>query len=226
MLAPGMLVNTFYFSASDLCGISIFNRHLQQALLRIGVSVLETNLRTSTGGIRTPIEILHYVPSTYGSPGASDALVQLLVRLRHSQELFVILYGLHSHGDYRFRDDTLCPQGEQHIRLMLQIAESIIALSDSAARACCTWQTRFEGQARLFRLDHPGLFTPTVTIATTGAPYALLGGISRSKKVHATGSILTLVDLCRRQGVKVWEHWTNVHPSARTPRAWKQPLVL
>lgn len=217
-----MLVNTFYSSASDLCGITIFNRHLREALSRVGLGVLETNLLTATRVIRTPIEILHYVPSCFASSEASDALVQFLVSVTKSQKLFIILHGLHSYGEDRFRDDTICPQGEQHIRLMLQTAESITALSHSAARACGAWQTKFRGNARLLRLDHPGLFARNVTISPTRDSYAFVGGISRSKKVHAHSSLLGLLDLCRRQGVRVWEHWTNVPPLPRCHTAWKR----
>jgi hypothetical protein len=97
-----MIVNTFYYSNSDTCGISIFNGHLRRALSRIGVNVLDTNLRTAERIVRTPIGILHYVPGSYSSRKASNALIELLAALHDSQRLFVILHGLHSYGESRF----------------------------------------------------------------------------------------------------------------------------
>jgi len=78
------------------------------------------------------------------------------------------------------------------------------------------------GRARIVRLDHPGLFVPTTRLTAPRDSYALIGGISRSKKSHADGSIPTLLDLCRRQDVRVWEHWTNLPPSTLVPKAWRQ----
>jgi hypothetical protein len=221
-----MLVSSFYYSTSDACGIAIFNRHLRETLSRHGVTMLETNLRTACSVIRTPVEILHYVPSSFSSPEASDALVRLLLSRRQSHRLIVILHGLYSYAEHRFRNDTLCPNGEQHIRLMLQTAESITALSDSAAKACCTWRTRFGGRAQLSRLDHPGLFCPPSDTGATSGTYALLGGISRLKKFHNAAPILTLMDGCWRQRLRVWVHWTNVPRSAQTPLAWKRTSGL
>ncbi len=217
-----MLVNSFYSSASDPCGISIFSRHLCQALSHLGMDLLKTNLIDATDITLTPTWILHYVPSGFASPEASRALIKLLISRRDSHKIFVILHGLHSFGENRLLDDALCPEQERHICLMLHLAESITALSDSAAKACRTWQTRFGGRAKLLRLDHPGLFAPTERISATRGSYALVGGISRSKKNRSAGSIVTLLDQCGRQGVKVWEHWTNVPPSEPTTCTWKR----
>ena len=221
-----MFVNSFYSSTSDSCGISIFNRHLRDALSHRGFRILDTNLRIATGVISTSVGILHYVPGGFTSPEAANALIQLLVSRQRSQKLFVILHGLYSYEEHCLLDDVRCRKQEQHIRLMLQTADSISALSDSAAKACRTWQIRFGGRARLLRLDHPGLFAPTPRVTTTRGSYALVGGISKSKKIHTTGSILTLLDLCRRQGLRVWEHWTNLPTSAWTPQAWKRTFGL
>jgi hypothetical protein len=105
---------------------------------------------------------------------------------------------------------------------MLQAAESICALSSSAARACRTWQSQLGGDSRLHTLNHPGLFQPTLTTSWIDAGYALLAGISRTKKINSSGPIITLLDRCRHQGVRVLEHWTNVRFSAPTDRSWKQ----
>jgi len=216
-----MLVNSFYSSTSISCGISIFSHHLSQTLSHHGFNLLETNLNTAMDLPLNPTWILHYVPSGFASPEASRELIQLLGSRRDSHKIFVILHGLHRYGEDRFMDDTLCPDQERHIYLMLHRAESITALSESTARACNAWQTRLGGRARLLKLDHPGLFAPPERI-TTGVSYAFIGGISRSKKNRLAGSIVDLLDRCGRQGVKVWEHWTNVPPSDATQFTWKR----
>ncbi len=220
------LVTNFYSSVSDSCGISIFSRHLCQALSRLGLNLLETNLNTSMDATLTETSILHYVPAAFASSEASRALIQLLGCRRESHKIFVILHGLHSYGEDRFLEDTLCPEQERHIRLMLHSAESITALSGSAARACRTWQIRFGGRAKLLRLDHPGLFAPTESITMSGGSYAFVGGISRSKKKQTASSIGSLLTKCEHQGVRVWEHWTNVTPSGPTPCAWRRTFGL
>jgi hypothetical protein len=217
-----MLVNSYHFSALDPCGVAIFSQHLCEALSQFGHEVLAINLRTATGLARTPVEILHYVPSSFAGPEASRALITLLNSRRESHKLFVILHGLHSYGEDRLLDDTPCPNQAEHIRLMLLTAESLTALSESVARACHTWHAKFGGRARILRLDHPGLFALTTRLTATRGSYAFIGGISRSKKRHTAGSISTLLDLCWRQGVRVWEHWTNLPASAPVPRAWRQ----
>src|ERR1019366_3557831 len=220
-----MIVNTFYYSNSDTCGISIFNGHLRRALSRIGVNVLDTNLRTAERIVRTPIGILHYVPGSYSSRKASNALIELLAALHDSQRLFVILHGLHSYGESRFPDGKTYPQREEHVRLVLQRAEAIIALSGSVARAYHTWRVRLGGPAMPIRLEHPGLFEPIVNRAADSG-YALVGGISRTKKVYAAPGTSALFDACRRQDIRVWEHWSNVLPGANLQRSWRQTFGL
>ena len=174
-----MLVNSFHFSAFDPCGIAIFSQHLGEVLSRLGHAVLVTNLRTATRVTHTPVEILHYVPSSFASTEASRALMTFLNSRQASHKLFVILHGLHSCGEDRLLDDTPCPYQADHIRLMLQTAESLTALSESVARACHTWHLAFGGRAKTLRLDHPGLFVPTAKLTTTHGSYAFVGGISR-----------------------------------------------
>ena len=217
-----MLVNNLHFSVFDSCGISIFSRHLREALSRLGHETFVTNLRTATSVTRAPVWILHYVPSSFAVPGASRALITLLKSLEEPNKLFVILHGLHSYREDRLLDDTPCPQQAEHIRLMLETAESLTALSESAATACRSWHAIFGGRARILRVDHPGLFVPSTRLTTTHGSYALLAGISRSKKSHTGGSIRTLLDLCRRNHIRVWEHWTNLTQSEPVPQAWRQ----
>lgn len=217
-----MLVNNFYSSATDSCGISIFSRHLHQALAPLGLDLLETNLATATGVGPTPISVLQYVPSGFATPETSRALLQLLASRQKADRMFVILHGLHRYGEDRLLDDTPCPDQEQHIRAMLQTAESIIALSQTAEATCTAWQTSFGGKANLLRIDHPGLYELPADGAVSDKSYALLAGISRSKKNHAADPIVALLDACRRDGVRVWEHWANVPPSTQTVPAWRQ----
>lgn len=216
-----MLVNTFYYSYSDVCGISIFNGHLGKALSRIGISVLNTNLRTTEGSFLAPIGILNYVPGSFASAEAARALIKLLASFRDPQQLFVILHGLHSYGESRFPDGNIYPQHEQHVRLVLERSEGIIALSGSTARAYDTWRVRFGGPGTLIRLDHPGLFKP-IGIRSENSDYALIGGISRTKKVYAAPGISELLDACRCQDIRVWEHWSNVSSTASLQRSWRQ----
>jgi hypothetical protein len=176
-------VNSLHFSSAGPCGISIFSRHLRGALTPLGVNLLETNLRTTKGPVRAVPSLFHYVPSSFASPQASRTLIEFLVSSKDDDKILIILHGLHSLGESRFLNDTICSDQESHIRLMLQRAELVIALSDSVADACCTWQSRFGGKARLVRLNHPGLYVPTGNTGT-GSSYAFLGGISRSKKDH------------------------------------------
>jgi hypothetical protein len=217
-----MLVNSFHFSAFNPCGISIFSRHLCEELSRLGHDVLDTNLHTATSFTPTPVEILHYAPSSFESPEASHALITFLNSREESQKLFVILHGLYNYEEDRLLNDALCPNQAEHIRLMLQTADSLTALSESVARACNIWRAMFRGRARILKLDHPGLFIPTARPATTHGSYAFIGGISRPKKNHAGGTIPALLDLCQHRGIRVWEHWTNLQPSSPVPKAWKQ----
>ena len=219
-----MLVNSFYSSVSDPCGISIFNRHLRQALSPLGLDLLETNLTTATGVSPAPLSVLHYVPSGFATPETSRALLQLLASREKADKVFVILHGLHRYGEDRLLDDTPCPGQEQHIHAILQTAQSIIALSQSAEATCNTWQKRLGGRASLLRIDHPGLFEMPARGAVSHGSYALLGGISRSKKNHAADPIVALLDACSREGVRVWEHWTNVPPAAPTAPAWRRTV--
>lgn len=221
-----MLVNSLFSSTSDLCGISIFSRHLCEALSRLGLKTLETNLHNAADAVRTPVWLLHYVPSGFASPKLSQALSHLLISRRDSYKLVVLLHGIHRPGETRLLDDTICPDQDHHINLMLHSADAITALSDAAARACRQWRTRFGGQAKLLKLDHPGLFEPVEGANTTRATYALLGGISRSKKKHSADSIALLIDQCEREGVRIWEHWTNIPSSESTPSVWRRTSGL
>ena len=221
-----MLVNNFYSSASDPCGISIFSRHLRQALSPFGLDLLETNLAIATGASATPISVLQYVPSGFATPETSRALLQLLASRKEADRLFVILHGLHKYGEDRWLDDTACPDQELHINAILQTAESIIALSKSAEVTCNAWQEILGGRASLLRIDHPGLFELPAEAAASHGFYALLGGISRSKKTHTADPIAALLDACRREGVRVWEHWANVQPLAKTAPAWRRTFGL
>lgn len=108
---------------------------------------------------------------------------------------------------------------------MLHRAESIIALSGASAKAWRTWQARFGGKARLVRLDHPGLYAPTLGAGRRGS-YALVGGISRSKKDHAIGIIGELIDLCESRGIRIWQHWTNVARTHSLRASWKHTSGL
>lgn len=220
-----MWVNSFYSSTTGPCGISIFSRHLRGALMPLGVKLLETNFRTSMSVVRTLASLVHYVPSSFASSQASEALTQFLLSANDDEKILIILHGLHSYGENRFQSDTICPDQGRHIRLMLYTADSIIALSDAAAKACRTWQARFGGKARLIRLDHPGLYAP-MRSAGTGGSYALLGGISRSKKDHTTGRMGELIDLCQNRGIKVWQHWTSVERPQSLRRSWRQTSGL
>ena len=78
----------------DPCGISIFSQHLRKALTRLGNKVLVTNLYTAKRSTRAPIEILHYVPSSFASPEASQALIDFFKSRREPRKLIVILHGL------------------------------------------------------------------------------------------------------------------------------------
>jgi len=216
-----MPVNSFYSSPPGPCGISIFNRHLRQALLSFGISLFEMNLRKTWGVVRAQTSVIHYVPSAFADPEASRALMQLLASRQDHQRIFVILHGLHRHGEDRFQNDTICPDQERHIQLMFNAAEAIIALSASAVGSCRSWQTRLRGRARLLRLDHPGLFAPTENIEIRGS-YALVGGISRSKKDHKAAEIAALVNLCENRGIRVWQHWTNVSQSHSITPGWRR----
>ena len=105
---------------------------------------------------------------------------------------------------------------------MLHAAESLIALSESVVTACHAWYMRFGGKGKIVRIDHPGLFVSSSKLKTEYLRYALVCGISRPKKSRATGSIPTLLDLCHREGVRVWEHWANLKSSEPVPPAWRQ----
>ena len=216
-----MWVNSFYSSASGPCGIAIFSRHLRRALLPLGVNLFETNLRTSTSVVRTLTSLVHYVPSGFASPEASRALMKILISSKDNEKIFIILHGLHQPAEDRFQNDTICPDQERHICSMLQRAEAIIVLSDAAAKACRSWQAQFGGKARLVRLDHPGLFTPPRSAATIGS-YALVGGISRSKKDHTTDKIGELIGLCENCGIRIWQHWANVQQPQSLRRSWRR----
>ncbi len=220
-----MWVNSFYSSESGPCGISIFSHHLRRELLPLGINLFETNLRMPTSVVRTPSSLVHYVPSGFASAEASRALMQILISSKDHEKIFIILHGLHSRGEDRFQDDTICPDQERHICLMLHKADSIIVLSDAAAKACRTWQAQFGGKARIVRLDHPGLFTPMGS-EVTGSSYALVGGISRSKKDHTTGKIGELIGLCENRGIRIWQHWTNVQQPHSLRRSWRQTSGL
>ncbi len=202
VLAKTMWANNLYHSADGPCGISIFSRHLRRALVPFGVNLFETNLRTSTDFIPGLASIVHYVPSAFATTKASRALTQALLSSNDDEKILIILHGLHGYDESRFQCDTICPDQERHIGLMLHRADSIFALSDAVANACQTWQDRLGGKARLIRLNHPGLFTP-VHSTNTGGSYALIGGISRSKKDHTTARIQTLIDLCENHGIRV-----------------------
>jgi hypothetical protein len=216
-----MWVNSLYSSAAGPCGISIFSGHLRSTLRPLGVNLFETNLRTFTNVVPGLASLVHYVPSGFASAQASRALMQFLVSSKDDEKILIILHGLHAPDESRFQHDTMCRDQERHIQLMLHRAESIIALSDTAAKACRTWKTRFGGKARLVRLDHPGLYSPMQN-AGTSASYALLGGISRSKKDHMIGKIAELIDLCQNRGIRVWQHWTNVDLPESLRRSWRQ----
>lgn len=216
-----MWVSSLYSSGAGPCGISIFSRHLRSALMPLGINLFEMNLRTSTSVAPTPASLVHYVPSSFASARASGALTQFLFSSKDDEKILIILHGLHSDGESCFQSDTICPDQERHIWLMLHRAESIIALSEAAAKACRTWQARFGGKARLVRLDHPGLYAP-IRRADTRGSYALLGGISRSKKDHTTGKIGELIDLCQNRGIRIWQHWTNVERPQSLRRSWRQ----
>jgi hypothetical protein len=220
-----MWVNSFHSSISAKCGISIFSRHLCRALLPLGIKVRETNLRTFTGVARTRASLIHYVPSGFVNAEASRALAHVLLSSKDDEKILIILHGLHGHGEDRFQNDTVCPGQERHIWLMLHRAECIVALSEVAANACRTWQTRFGGKALLVRLDHPGLFA-TMRRAGTAGSYALVGGISRSKKDHRTGEIGELIELCENRGIRIWQHWTNVERPQSLRQSWRQTSGL
>ena len=176
--------------------------------------------------MRTPIEILHYVPSSFASSEASRALITLLNTRQSTHKLIVVLHGLHSCGENRLLNDTPCPNQAETHKLILQSADSVIALSGSSAKVCNTWRSIYQGKARILRIDHPGLFAQAESVSKTHSSYAFIGGISRSKKIHTNYSISMLLEMCREQGVRVWEHWSNIRPPLRISQAWKQTSGL
>lgn len=220
-----MHVNVFYSSLSSSCGISIFNRHLCKALLSYNINVLETNLRHSWLTNRSSISLLHYLPSGFISGEASNALDVLLESFNCDEKLCVILHGVHARGETRFQQDGVSPWQARHIRSILQRANCIVALSESVAEACSTWQAMFGYRGRFVRLDHPGLFAP-LPHRVLGHEYALLGGISRPKKDYASSRIRSLVDQCEDVGIRVWQHWTNALNPVLRPTSWRHSAGL
>jgi len=216
-----VLVNGFHSSSPGPCGIAIFDRHLRAALLPYDVELRETNLLAAMKLVRTQTSLVHYVPSAYANTKSSRALMSLMSSKERDERIVVVLHGLHSRGEDRFRSDTICQDQERHISLFLAKADTIVALSGSVAKALRSWQDWLGGRPRLLRLDHPGLFE-MARLNENRAFYAFLGGISRSKKNHSTDEIGDLVGLCGRRGIEVWQHWTNVHESQVQTRAWSQ----
>jgi hypothetical protein len=217
-----MLINNFHFSALSPCGIAIFSQHLRQALARLGNDVLVTNLISDAHFTHTPLEILHYAPSSFASAEGSQALIDFLKPQSERRKLIVILHGLYSLGENRFLDDARCPDQADHIRLMFNTAEIVVPLSESVAASARIWCRRLGSSTRIIRMDHPGLFVSSVKIESEYPSYALVCGIARPKKNPEVGLIPDLLELCQREGIHVWQHWTNLKPPEPVPPAWMQ----
>jgi hypothetical protein len=220
-----MLINGFYASVSDCCGISIFSHHLRRALLPFGINLRETNFRNADATVYSPISLLHYVPSSFINAEASRDLIQILAASKSDENICVILHGVHGREEARFQRDGICPDQEIHLRLLLQKAKIIFALSEAVAEACRTWQTQFGSSARIIRLDHPGLFAATCS-REMGHSYAFVGGISRPKKDHRSARIQELIDQCETLGVRIWQHWTNIQRPRPPLTSWMQTSGL
>ena len=220
-----MFVNAFYSSRSTSCGISIFSRHLTQALSPYGINVIETNIRQRRPTAPSPISLLHYLPSGFITSDELNALDLLLNSFNSDEKLCVILHGAHAHGETRFQQDGISPGAERHIRFLLRRANLIVGLSESVTEAWRTWRGKSGYQGKFLRINHPGLFKPLSHQARHGA-YAFLGGISRPKKDYASGRIRTLVKKCEDLGIGIWQHWSNVSYPNVCPTSWRHSFGL
>src|ERR1700691_5517315 len=153
-----MWINSFYSSLSPVCGSHIFNAHLGEALSHFGISALPFNIRTSPRSVRSHFSLVHYVPSGFIDERSSRTFIRLLNETHQETNLCVIVHGIHSPGETRFRKDGISQYQEHHVRMMCQTASSVIALSHSAANIWRTWQARFGREVRVIELPHPGLF--------------------------------------------------------------------
>lgn len=216
-----MWINTFYSSLSPVCGTYIFNKHLGEALSHVGIFTLPHNIRTSHQSVPPLFSVVHYVPSGFVGERTSRAFSRLLNEIPQGINLCIIVHGVHSFGETRFRKDGVSQNQEHHVRIMCHSARSIIALSHSAANNWRTWQARFGGEVSVVEIPHPGLFrVPEITAHHNS--YALVGGISRPKKDHASESMDRLMRLCERKGIKIWQHWTNMTETSGAPLSWRR----
>ena len=217
-------IDEYYSSLTPSCGIEIFSRHLHTALAKFGIGFRETNLMTGISPARTAILLLHYTPSGFTCVDASNALIAFLVSIGSNQRLCVILHGVYARGETRFRDDGVSRAQERHIQLIIEKADTIVALSDSVARALHTW----EGDSvcrRLVHLSHPGLFALEKRPSESNS-YSFIGGVSRPKKNHASYRIRNLIDQCEHRGIRIWEHWTNASQLPLGLKSWRHTFGL
>jgi hypothetical protein len=221
-----MVVNTVFSSVSPHCGIAVFNQHLRDSLLPLRVTTLDTNLQHGSHAVAAEATILHYVPSAFSSPHASSRLIELLTSQGPFRRFIVILHGLYRPNERRLMEDSPCPDQELHLRLILQTADVLIALSHSVANVCRAWQSDYSGRARLDIIPHPGLFASPSLAAPSFPPFAFVGGVSRTKKRYDDEALTYIVDRCSEGGALLWAHWTNLPAYAARLPAWRQTTGL
>lgn len=221
-----MHVRNFYSSEADPCGISIFSGHLTRSLQQYNVDLVNVNIRSDPAVEMGNLSIVHYVPSGYSTRDTSDRLMRLIASHHYPCRLIVVLHGMYAPGESRFLDDTTCPDQAVHSLGLLKHAESVIALSSSVASVCRAWNNELGLSTRIVQSNHPGLFIAPHTGSAESFPYALLAGVSRSKKSHSAEAVSALTSLLASNDIRVWEHWTNVEANALEPRSWRQTSGL
>lgn len=206
------MINGIYSSQDQNCGISIFNKHLSESLLKTGVVTKNVNIRNSSYEIDLQNDsILHYVPSAYSTNDLSVRLIELVDKIEGS--ITVIFHGVYKEFENRFEKDTPCNFQTKQLYQILMKSKNIIALSKSTKSIVESWLWRFNIINKdVFLLDHPGLFVEN-KIDIVNEPYAFLGGVIRPKKTPNNKSTIKLLKELAQTKIPVWLHGTNLSKS-------------
>lgn len=203
-----MKIYGIHSSTSENCGVSIFNEHLKQSLQARDIHLESINIFSNLPLLNNRrIVILHYMPTAYCNEQSSRNLIHFL-KYQDVKNLVVIFHKVYLEDEKKYLKDTICPLQEEHLKLIFKKSRYLIALSKSVEANLKTWLVRFDTNAVIKTLDHPGLFIPASS-NKFDFPYAFFGGIFRSTKNCYNYSTSKLIKLCNEKQLPIWIHWTN-----------------